>query len=197
MKNIKNFKFIFVIFFFCAISCNSQQILPLKTSDFNASTNSYFKDLNNDLDSYLGTWKGSFQGKNVTLIVTKELKRPYESWGKNFFTDVLIAKYEIKDSTGNILQSTLNNVYTVGSSVKNMIISATINLNSNAEVNLAYAGGNCSVGNGEITFKKIDNNHFYWSYSAGTAVMNSVNCPPNLDYNIYLPETENLIFTKQ
>ena len=197
MKNMKNMKFILAIFFFCTIACNSQQILPLKTSDFNTPTNSYFKDLNNDLDFYIGTWKGNFQGKTVTVVITKDLKRPYESWGKNFFTDVLIVKYEVKDSVGNSLQSTLNNVYTVGSSVKNMIISATINLNSNNEVNLVYAGGNCSVGNGEITFKKIDNTHFYWSYSPGTAVMNDIDCPPGQDYHIYLPETENLLFTKQ
>ena len=197
MKNIIKFKIIFITSVFALTSCNAQQILPLSVSDYGAPTNSYFKDSNNELDPYVGTWKTDFQGKSITLIISKELKRPYEAWRKSFFNDVLIAKYEVKDTAGNSLESTLNNVYTVGSSVKNMIISATINLNSNDEVNLAYAGGNCSVGNGEITFKKIDDTHFYWSYSPGTAVMNSVNCPPNLDYTIYLPETENLVFTKQ
>lgn len=62
---------------------------------------------------------------------------------------------------------------------------------------LVFAGGNCNVGMGDILFKKIDDTHFYWSYYPGTTTRNDITCSPNLDYNIYLPETENLVFTRQ
>ena len=159
-------------------------------------TDSYFKDINNELDAYVGSWKTDFNGKIITLIITKEIKKPFVLLGKNYFIDQLIVRYEVKDNNGTILQSSKNKNF-VNDGVKYMIKSGGINIYGKNEVNLVYAGGNCSVGNGEITFKKIDDTHFYWNYSPGTAVMNSVNCPPNLDYTIYLPETENLVFTKQ
>ncbi|MFC4687017.1 DUF6705 family protein [Epilithonimonas pallida] len=196
MKNIIKFKFI-ILFLLGIISCKSQQVYPLNASAFRTPTNSYFKDLNNELDPYIGTWKGTFQGNTTTLIITKELKRSYEMFGKNFFEDVLIIKYEVKDTNGNILQTSLNAVYPTGGSVKYLIISTGTNRDSNNEVNLAYAGGNCGAGGGEIKFQKISNTQFYWSYYPGVTTRNDVTCPPNLDYHIYLPETENLVFTKQ
>ncbi|HCA07882.1 MAG TPA: hypothetical protein DEO71_11910 [Chryseobacterium sp.] len=179
------------------LSYKAQQTYPLSVSDYDASSNSYFKDTNNELDFYIGTWNADFQEKKISLIISKEIKRPYKAWNKDFFQDILLVRYEVKDSFGNILQSTRNDSFSVGSSTKNIIISAALNLNGNNEVNLIYAGGNCSVGKGEITLKKNNNTQLFWSYYPGTVTINDATCPPNLDYKIYLPETEDLIFTKQ
>ncbi|HCA05764.1 MULTISPECIES: DUF6705 family protein [unclassified Chryseobacterium] len=192
MRNIFNILGIIVVF-----SCKAQQTFSLNTSDYDAPNNSYFKDINNELDNYVGNWDSNFQNKIIRLSIFKEIKRPYKAWGKDFFQDILIVKFEIKDLSGNVIQSTLNNSYALNENVRNIIMSAAINLNGNNEINLVYAGGNCSVGKGEITFKKINNTEFYWSYYPGTSTRDDINCPPNLDYNIYLPETENLVFTKQ
>lgn len=178
-------------------SCKAQQIYSLSASDYDTPSNSYFKDINNELDPYIGTWKAEFQGKKIVLIVSKEIKRPYKAWNKDFFQDRLLVRYEVKDSLGNILQNTKNNLFSVGSDLKNIIISAALNINGNGEVNFIYAGGNCSVGKGEITLKKANNTQFYWTYYPGTTTRVDSVCPPNLDYTIYLPETENLLFTKQ
>ncbi|MCY1661418.1 DUF6705 family protein [Chryseobacterium sp. SL1] len=178
------------------LSCKAQQVLPLNSSELDTSVNSYFKDLNNELEPYIGNWKAVYQGKTVLLKITKESKRSFTIEDKTFYRDAIIVKYEVKDSTGQILQSTLNSDFAT-SNLKNIILSLGTNLNSNNEVNLLYGGGNCNVGMGDIVFKKIDSNHFYWNYYPGTTTRNDITCPPNLDYNIYLPETENLIFTKQ
>ncbi|REC63329.1 hypothetical protein DRF65_06670 [Chryseobacterium pennae] len=49
-----------IIFGFLVVfSCKAQQVLPLNASDYSSPTNSYFKDLDNEL----GTWESIFQNK--------------------------------------------------------------------------------------------------------------------------------------
>ncbi|WP_336733001.1 DUF6705 family protein [Chryseobacterium sp. VD8] len=178
------------------LSCKAQQVLSLNGSVVNSPINSYFKDINNELDFYVGNWKANFQNKTMILKITKALHRPFEMLDKNYFQDQLIIRYEIKDINESVLQTTLNRSFTDQNDVKLLIESSGTESNGDI-VNLLFAGGNCSVGIGEIILKKINNTQFYWSYYPGTTTRNDITCPPNLDYNIYLPETENLIFTKQ
>ncbi|REC63328.1 hypothetical protein DRF65_06665 [Chryseobacterium pennae] len=192
---LKKQVYIFLVLCLGLISCKAQQVLPLNTSDYSSPTNSYFKDLDNELSPYIGTWKSIFQNKTIILNITKEIKRPYSEWGKSFFSDVLIVKYEIKDSNGNILQTTLNNTYHPNAAIKNLILS--LGTKADGQIDLLYAGGNCSVGIGDIIFKKLSSTQFSWNYYPGTTTRNDITCPPDKDYTIYLPETENLIFTKQ
>lgn len=191
MKNI-----LAILFILLLTTCKSQQVLPLNGSVVNSPINSYFKDINNELDFYVGNWKANFQNKTMILKITKALHRPFEMLDKNYFQDQLIVRYEIKDINESVLQTTLNRSFTDQNDVKLLIESSGTESNGDI-VNLLFAGGNCSVGIGEIILKKINNTQFYWSYYPGTTTRNDITCPPNLDYNIYLPETENLIFTKQ
>ncbi|MCD9856308.1 hypothetical protein LUD75_16410 [Epilithonimonas sp. JDS] len=192
MKNILLLSFIVAI-----VSCKAQQTYPLSQSAVDMPENSYFKDFNNELDPYIGTWKASFNGKLITLNINKELERTFSLLGKYYLTDQLIVRYEVRDSSGTVIQTSLSNTYPAGGSVKYLIISTSINIRGNNEVNFAYAGGNCGVGGGEISLKQISSTQFYWSYYPGVTTLNDITCPPNLDYHIYLPETENLVFTKQ
>ncbi|AZA77817.1 hypothetical protein EG347_09950 [Chryseobacterium sp. G0186] len=177
---------------FTVFSCKAQQMLSLNASVYNSPTNSYFKDINNELDPYIGVWKASFQGKIILIKIIKELKVPFEMWGKNNFKDRLLVRYEIINNNGVILESSLNNNF--NTKVKLLIEGSEI---EDDLVKLIFAGGNCSVGIGEIILRKVNGTKVSWSYYPGTTTMNDKDCPPNLDYTIYLPETENLIFTKQ
>lgn len=177
-----------------ALSCKAQQqVLPLNTSAFSSPSNSYFKDLNNQLDYYVGTWVSNFDNKVISLVITKEIKRPFEMWDKNFFTDQLIVRYEVKKN-GVVLESTLNKDFT--NDGKLSIDGSKIQDNGNS-ITLLFSGGNCSVGIGTIVLKRKSFAQFFLGYYPSTATLNDISCPPNLDYTIYLPETENLIFTKQ
>ena len=178
----------------CIISCQAQQILPLNTSAFDSPTNSYFKDLNNEFDQYIGIWTAAYKGKSIKLIITKQLKVPFEMWDKSFFKDMLIVRYEIKNKVGNILESTLNKDF---SNDGKLSMEGLMTQENGNVVRLIFSGGNCSVGIGEIIFKKISSTQFYWNYYPGTTTMNDIDCPPDRDYTIYLPETENLVFKKQ
>ncbi|MCY1661416.1 DUF6705 family protein [Chryseobacterium sp. SL1] len=188
MKILITYSLIFVMFF-----CKAQQILPLNTSASFASEYSYFKDLNNELNQYTGLWKATIQDKTIILNISVQIKEPIVRFNKNFFRDQLFIRYEIKEN-GIIVESTLNKNFTNDIALS---IKSAYSENNGSMVKLLFSGGNCSVGIGLITLKKINTTTLSWDYHPGTTTRNDITCPPNLDYNIYLPETENLIFTKQ
>lgn len=178
---------------FVVLSCKAQQILPLNTSAYKITSNAYFKDLNNELNYYTGTWKAIFQDKTIVLQISEQIKAPIELFDKNFYRDQLFIRYEITKN-GIISESTLNKDFTndIGLSIK----SAYTQDNGNS-ITLLFSGGNRSVGIGTINLKKINATQFSWGYYPGTTTRIDTLCPPDREYKIHLPETENLIFAKQ
>ena len=174
------------------ISCKAQQVLPLNTFIDNIPANAYVKDLNNELNPYIGIYKSTYQGKDITLYITKMENKLEESAHKNYYLDALIIKYTIKNSSGLILQDTQN-----GNFLKNTISSFRIRSYDNTVI-LGYEGTNCGVGWGSIFLKKINPTQISWLYKPNDLTILPGQCPGNPDLTIYLPETENpLIFTKQ
>ncbi|UCA58100.1 hypothetical protein KB553_13675 [Chryseobacterium rhizoplanae] len=190
MRNGLTILAIFTVVFSCKAQ---QQILPLNTSAYKIAANAYFKDLNNELNYYTGTWKAVFQDKIIILQISEQIKVPIKRFQKSFYRDLLFVRYEVKKN-GVVSESTLNKDFTNNSQLS--IESAYIQDNGNS-VTLLFSGGNCSVGIGTINFKKINATQFSWGYYPGTTTSNDINCPPDREYKIHLPETENLIFTKQ
>ena len=186
-------KLLFISSLVFIISCKAQ-IYPLNTYAGDIPENSYFKDLNNEFDQYVGTWTAAYKGKTIKLVITKETDVPIKYHRKNYFKDRLFVRYEIKNKLGNILESTLNKDF---SNDVSLGIRGLMTQENGNTVRLIFSGGNCSVGIGEIIFKKINSTQFYWNYYPGTTTSNDFLCPPNEDYTIYLPETENLVFKKQ
>jgi len=92
-----------------AISCKAQQIIPLekaieyRDSDTEIPDGTYLKDINGLLNKYLGTWKGTYNNKNYTFIVTK-IKKDFLGISK----DKLLIRYLITTTTGSILEDTRN-----------------------------------------------------------------------------------------
>ncbi|PRA97608.1 hypothetical protein CQ046_20985 [Chryseobacterium sp. MYb7] len=72
--NVLNYKimrqllllFLTVITVFC-----KAQIYPLNTSPSDIPDNAYLKDTNNELDKYVGLWKGTWNGKTLFLELKK------------------------------------------------------------------------------------------------------------------------------
>ncbi len=90
------------------LSCKAQTILPLEeVAKYLDSGNgipkniTYIKDVNNILDKYLGTWKGTYNSRNYEFIITK-----YTSNYKNLLEDKLLMRYVISDSNGTIIEDT-------------------------------------------------------------------------------------------
>jgi hypothetical protein len=192
MKTIYSQFLILFIVLTTITSCKAQT-LPLNTDLDNIPLNSYLKDLNHELDPYIGTYQANINGNQVTLYITKE-EHKYFNWSdKKFYRDILIIRYTVKNSSNTILQSTENMNFTTMLE-KNLIYSMSIR--SNGMVSFNYKGTNCSIGNGTIYLKKLSDTQISWRYYAETVATSTERCAPGLDKTTYLPEGENLIFTK-
>lgn len=97
MKNI----FLFIIFI-ATISCKAQTY-PLRTYGIEFPKDSYQKDTNNELQDYVGTWKGTWDNKNIFITLKKT--KYYKSFLDNraYYADILTGKFKVTDSNGLVL----------------------------------------------------------------------------------------------
>lgn len=181
-------KSILFLMIFAVVSCKSQQTLPLNTALDNIPDNAQVKDLNNELNPYIGIYKATFQGNELTLFITKEENKLEKRVNKQFYRNALVVKYIVKNTSGLILQNTQN-------SSSNQLYSIGTRPYENSVV-LFYYGTNCGVGWGKVTLKKLNSTQISWSYDPNSTSVKD-DCPANTDKTVYLPETDNLIFTKQ
>lgn len=107
---MKNYILIIALFII-SLSCKAQQydnIVPLENyysygiGKSKVPQGTYFKDVNNVLNKYVGTWEGEFDGKNYILTIMKDSKE-YLGIKK----DLLYIRYTIKDANGNIIEKTI------------------------------------------------------------------------------------------
>ncbi len=189
MKTMYKRTLIILGIFLNAISCSAQN-LPLNTGLANIPNNAHVKDTNNELSPYIGIYKANYEGKEITLYITKEDDRLESRANKQFYRDALVIKYIVKNSTGTILQDTKNNNLDID------FHSTKIKSTQNSVI-FFYSGTNCSVGWGDVYLKKVNTTQISWEYRPNDIVTTAAKCPPNLDTTIYLPETKDLIFTKQ
>jgi len=183
----KHYIALFIVFFI--VSCKSQT-LPLNTILKNIPQGSYVKDLNDELDPYIGVYKANFEGNETTLYITKQENKLEKSTGKTYYLDALIIKYIIKNNSGIILQDTQN------SNAPNIELYSIATRPYENKIIFYYSGTNCGIGWGSIVLKKINSNQILWDYQPNSGALGK-DCPANADKTIYLPETDNLIFTKQ
>lgn len=192
MKNIITL----IILIVSLISCKAQQTYPLNTYYEDVPNYSYMKDLNNYLPPYVGTYKANYEGKEITLFITKQdmYLKDYGSGDRKFYRDVLHIKYIVKDlSNGTILEDNQNPT----DPKRNRIISLGTNDLDNNSVSFHYSGTTCRLGNGEIILKKINNTQISWSFDYEALLLIQGECPNYQNIKVYLPKTSGLIFTKQ
>ena len=90
------------------LSCKAQNIVPIETKvNYIGAENgipetiTYFKDINNLLDRYVGTWKGTYATKNYEFWITKITNKP-----ARITEDILLIRYLITDANGTIIEDT-------------------------------------------------------------------------------------------
>lgn len=90
-----------------AISCKAQTIVPVEKSiDYMIAGNgipdgTYLKDVNNLLNKYIGTWKGTYEGKNYTFVITK-----FKDVFLGITEDKLLIRYLITTTNGVVIEDT-------------------------------------------------------------------------------------------
>ncbi|GAA4775922.1 MULTISPECIES: DUF6705 family protein [Flavobacterium] len=95
-----------------AISCKSQ-IAPLNGLTFEYPNGTYFKDLNNELDYYVGRWEGTLNNKKYTFEFVKFTHHlsSYDGTtnGSYYYKDIVKVKLKVLDLQSNqILYDNLN-----------------------------------------------------------------------------------------
>ena len=174
---------------FLIVSCKGQQY-PLNTFFENVPQGAYLKDLNHELDPYIGIYKSNFEGNEITLHITKQENKLEKSTGKTYYLDVLVIKYIVRNNSGVILQDTQN------SNVPNIELYSIATRPYENKIIFYYSGTNCGIGWGDVFLKKISATQISWDYNPNSTSVGD-DCPANADKTVYLPETDNLIFTKQ
>lgn len=95
-KIVFKMKNIFILFTILIIyNCKAQQIVPLFNSgEFLYSNNSgkYYKDVDNDFDKFVGTWKWTENNSSFTIIL-KKITNMYDEEA-NFYEDFLMGEYQ-------------------------------------------------------------------------------------------------------
>ena len=90
---MKNILTILLVSFF--LSCKAQVIVPLASdSDMAYNSRTYNKDVDNDFDKYVGTWKYQ-QGNTLLKIVLKKITFDhFVTEYKNYYQDILVGEYQ-------------------------------------------------------------------------------------------------------
>ena len=187
---IVNLKTILFISLLINILACKAQTFPLNTALSDITPNAYIKDHNNELTPYIGTYKANYEGKEITLYITKEENKLIKRINNQFYRDALVVKYIVKNTAGLVLQDTKN------VNIPNITIIST-KMKSQNSVRFIYSGTNCGVGWGDIYLTKINDAQILWEYRPDDIIVDDSKCPPGTDTTIYLPETKDLIFTKQ
>lgn len=99
IKNIKmKNKLLLLLLFVAQIQMYFSQEYPLNTSPSDVSSYGYIKDINGELNKYVGLWKGNWNGKTV-YIELKKNKKLYA--GSNpYYIDEIAGERKIVNSNG-------------------------------------------------------------------------------------------------
>lgn len=164
---MKNLFLIVILIIFCSFP-KAQQIVPLETKG-DVVEGSYYKDLDNELNPYTGTWKGIFDGK--TFIITFRKIMDYSTVG-NYYNDTVIGKYKMLDSNGNELYSTYN-LADKDSKVRSLGF-----INYKLKLRFIFLDA-CIEGDILIHFTNVEQTQIYWQYITNqTIITDDTGCAP-------------------
>lgn len=111
-------KYLILLTFVTCFSCKAQEIVSMSIdySDY-LKNNNYIKDINNDLNKFVGTWKWINPSNPNTYFEINFVK--VENWNPNnrkkYFIDKIIGNYKYVENGIQITNTLTNNVYDMNS----------------------------------------------------------------------------------
>lgn len=192
-------KYLLLILTLITVSCNAQ-IVSLETAaqcpndPDNCPDYTYAKDINNSLDKYIGTWKGSHDGKTYEVQFKKGLYQDLTL--SELKRDELVGRIKITSLTGNIPNTIFDN-FSELDDLKTKF--SGLNFSSNLQSYRMYFSGDSptgciNYGTVYLTIKpatptKLD------IFFAGDYDIVEGECPST--FKTTFPEKQNIILTKQ
>lgn len=165
-----------------ALSCQAQRIISLeeaytysRSADGIPEDVSYVKDTNNRLDQFVGTWKGSANGKYYTIQFVKLIN--YGEYSIKW--DEILGNILITDTGGNVLHNSFGQSY---DAVGNL---TGLNFQRNTYMMYFAANGACNdSGNVFVEVKKLNPNEMTLYFMRDTEFIDPIKCP---NYTTYVP----------
>jgi len=101
MKNLQ----ILVVLLFAYVSCNGQSpILPLKGFSGKGEIGAYYKDIDNDLDTFEGTWLYTTDSTSLKMTLIKKTM----SYDGRIYQDLLIGEYQYFENGVELINTLAN-----------------------------------------------------------------------------------------
>src|SRR5699024_1565836 len=156
---MKNLGLILMVIFFNVVACQAQKIVPIEdlwsfvktvSKEDKDPTNIYFKDVNHVFDKYVGIWQGNYRRNSYRFEIKKLLGLTYEDVGLTY--DKLLIRYEIKDSSGEIIKNTFGLPDNTWEIIKGM----KFNRNDNTIYEASYIGKDAACGDSGTIFLDIN-----------------------------------------
>ena len=144
-----------IIILVLAISIASCKAQIIAVEDYKAYTQeleegAYIKDINNVLDKFVGTWKGTYNNKNYEFIITKNTEN--FKYRPSIREDLLLMRYKITESSGSVIEDTLSLPNDSSFVMQNGYVAQT------GSYVFSYIGREVACGQNGSTFMKILNN---------------------------------------
>lgn len=157
------------------ISCKAQTIVPVEKSIEYKETGGipdgvYLKDINNLLLKYIGTWKGTYEGKNYTFVITK-----FRHDFLGISADKLLVRRLITTTNGTVIEDTRSLPDTSPDVIKGSFFSKDLSY-----YGLRFFGENSICGNQGTVFirmKNTTNTSMSLTFMQDMVTINEENCP--------------------
>jgi len=79
----------------CCGLCKAQTpVLSINTHDYGYTNGAYYKDINNDLNKFIGTWKYTNGTTTLTITLQKKVMLQNTLDSLNFYEDILVGEYK-------------------------------------------------------------------------------------------------------
>ncbi|MCD9619032.1 DUF6705 family protein [Chryseobacterium gleum] len=178
-----------IAIFIFALSCKAQTY-PLRTY-IDLPKGAYLKDTNNELTAYEGVWKGGWESKTI-YITFKKKTNIYMSKLLDYYADILIAKFKVIDTNGNILFDNTN------LSDENAKITGGRFRKKDGKYSLGYVDNDICGLNGfiEINFTDSTKTKLEWKFNEGSNLITK-DCPYYNSTAFPQPLPVSAILTKQ
>lgn len=177
------------------ISCKAQQIVPIeKVIDYRNTENGipdgvYLKDVNGLLNKYIGIWKGTYENKNYSFVITT-FKHDYLGISE----DKLAIRYLITDTQGAVIEDTRSLPDTSIYVIKGDYFSKNLNYYMSNYIGKDSKCGQYGVV--YITNVKDTDQQITLYLSPDKVLLNEYKCPSGIIKHI-LPVKEAMFLTKQ
>jgi hypothetical protein len=99
-----------LLFILLPLICKGQSpVLPLISTNPEITQGAYYKDLNNELDKFTGTWKFNDINTNISFTIVLKKKAMFYNSYDNYYEDILVGEYKYTQNNIPII-NTLSNL---------------------------------------------------------------------------------------